>query len=93
MRLRPRNAEAGVSCENTPDWNRTNDLRFRKPSLYPLSYGGSSRRRCYASDHCTERHERAEAAAATVENDIRPSPKVRLRMNLVRPPGGGMQKS
>ena len=25
---------------NTPDRDRTCDLRFRKPSLYPLSYGG-----------------------------------------------------
>ena len=24
----------------TPDRDRTCDLRFRKPSLYPLSYGG-----------------------------------------------------
>ncbi len=23
-----------------PDWNRTSDLWYRKPTLYPLSYGG-----------------------------------------------------
>ena len=28
------------SCECAPGRNRTYDLRFRKPSLYPLSYGG-----------------------------------------------------
>ena len=26
---------------STPDRDRTCDLRFRKPSLYPLSYGGA----------------------------------------------------
>lgn len=24
-----------------PDWNRTSDLWYRKPTLYPLSYGGA----------------------------------------------------
>ena len=28
---------------STPEWNRTIDLRFRKPLLYPLSYRGISR--------------------------------------------------
>ena len=27
-------------CSDTPGRDRTCDLRFRKPSLYPLSYGG-----------------------------------------------------
>ena len=27
-------------CRTTPGRDRTCDLRFRKPSLYPLSYGG-----------------------------------------------------
>ncbi len=30
-----------VSSKDTPGRNRTCDLRFRKPSLYPLSYGGT----------------------------------------------------
>ena len=25
---------------SAPDWNRTSDLWYRKPTLYPLSYGG-----------------------------------------------------
>ena len=36
-------AENGPSvplCPTTPGWNRTSDRRFRKPLLYPLSYGG-----------------------------------------------------
>lgn len=28
------------SAIRAPDWNRTSDLRYRKPVLYPLSYGG-----------------------------------------------------
>ena len=25
-----------------PEWTRTTDARFRKPTLYPLSYGGAA---------------------------------------------------
>jgi hypothetical protein len=33
--------DRGLSiCPNTPGRDRTCDLWFRKPSLYPLSYGG-----------------------------------------------------
>jgi hypothetical protein len=28
---------------STQGWNRTNDARFRKPALYPLSYKGVCR--------------------------------------------------
>lgn len=28
---------------STQGWNRTNDARFRKPALYPLSYRGVCR--------------------------------------------------
>ena len=31
-----------------PGMNRTWDLRFRKPSLYPLSYGGGDGAKCGA---------------------------------------------
>jgi integrase len=34
---------ARCGAKSTPGRNRTCDLRFRKPSLYPLSYGGQSR--------------------------------------------------
>src|SRR5690606_11323757 len=30
----------GPSCVRAPDRSRTCDLRYRKPALYPLSYGG-----------------------------------------------------
>ena len=33
-----------------PGVNRTPDLRFRKPSLYPLSYGGSRTPSGYRTD-------------------------------------------
>ena len=26
--------------QGAPDWTRTSDARFRKPTLYPLSYEG-----------------------------------------------------
>jgi hypothetical protein len=29
--------------EGAPSWNRTNTLRFRRPLLYPLSYGSSGK--------------------------------------------------
>ena len=33
---------------SAPGMNRTCDLRFRKPSLYPLSYGGGDGAKCGA---------------------------------------------
>ena len=33
-----------VRIVNAPGWTRTTDTRFRKPVLYPLSYGGSGSR-------------------------------------------------
>ncbi len=35
------NRRKALSC-GTPEMIRTSDARFRKPTLYPLSYGGAS---------------------------------------------------
>jgi hypothetical protein len=39
----PPDPETSIDTEETtsaPGWIRTTDTRFRKPVLYPLSYGG-----------------------------------------------------
>ena len=33
-------SRSGICC--APGMNRTSDARFRKPTLYPLSYGGEA---------------------------------------------------
>ena len=45
-----------IVCSRAPGRNRTYDLRFRKPLLYPLSYGGGDRAKCgakFADTPCT----------------------------------------
>ena len=39
------NIEIPTGLYGAPEMIRTSDARFRKPTLYPLSYGGVTRRR------------------------------------------------
>ncbi len=46
--MRPIISPCGQRFLSAPGMNRTCDLRFRKPSLYPLSYGGGDGAKCGA---------------------------------------------
>ena len=59
-----------------PGMNRTCDLRFRKPSLYPLSYGGGDGAKCGAKLTITV------CAVVCKATDVRTTQKVLQKSKL-----------
>src|SRR6188768_4295422 len=55
-----------MPAKSAPDRNRTCDLRYRKPALYPLSYGGNAGLR--------PRQSRLPAGASGLRLDLAPRP-------------------
>ena len=55
-----------ISIRSTPDWNRTNDLSFRKRLLYPLSYEGSGKSALIISVRLPWGNRPKRSAAATL---------------------------
>lgn len=76
---RPKRA-AVSTLKNIPDWIRTSDLRFRKPSLYPTELRGRARaRRCKRSSYA--------AKSRSTPNDKRRSASTLHFLYCTRPRG------
>jgi low temperature requirement A protein (LtrA) len=64
----------GRSSVGAPGWNRTNDTRFRRAVLYPLSYWGTTERRTTLSGMLAAVTDAGEATTTIPIVDTTPSP-------------------